>query len=62
MMLKFIILFIAILTLFLFCNYKFRQAGRIIAYNEEEQPQEAIYAMICMLVSVISWSLYLALF
>lgn len=61
-MIKFIISFIAVLTLFLFCNYKFSQAVRIIAYSEEEQPQEAFYAMICLLISAFFWALYMTLY
>jgi hypothetical protein len=58
-MIKFIISFIAVLTLFIFCNYKFSQAVRIIAYNEEEQPKEALYAAICMFISAFFWALYI---
>jgi len=60
-MVKFIISFIAILTLFLFCNYKFSQAVRIIAYGEEEQPKEALMAFICMVVSSFFWALLISL-
>ncbi len=61
-MIKFIVAFLAILTLFFFCNYKFRKAVSIIAYNEEEQPKEAIYAIVCMIASAFFWSLLISCF
>ena len=61
-MVKFIIVFFSLLTLFLFLNYKFSQAIRIIAYGEDEQPKEALWAFIVMIASVIGWSIDISFF
>lgn len=61
-MLKFCIIFVAILTSVIFANYKFSKAVRIIAFSELEEPKEAKIAIVTMFIAIISWALYFTLF
>ena len=59
---KFIILFLAILSSVFFLNYKYSKGIRIIAFNEQETPKEAVWAFVNMVLVAILWSVYFALF
>lgn len=55
---KFITLLVCIgLTVF-FVNYKWSQAIRILAYNEEEPKSEAVMALAAMALIILSWAYY----
>lgn len=58
-MLRFIILFCAILLTIIFANYKYSTAIRIIAFHEAESKTNAIYAFILMFVIALLWTIIL---
>lgn len=55
---SFITLLVCIgLTVF-FVNYKWSQAVRILAFNEEEPKSEAVMAFVTMVLLTVAWSYY----
>ena len=61
MIMKFIVLFLAILSSVFFFNYKYSKGIRIMAFNEEESPKEATWAFVNMVVVAVLWSIYFTL-
>ena len=59
---KGLVLFISLLSTLYFCNMKFSQAIRILAYGEVEPKKEAIASFILMIVVAIMWTIYFSVF
>jgi hypothetical protein len=59
---KALVLFLCLLTTLTFCNIKFSQAVRILAYGEVEPKKEAIASFLLMIAVAISWTIYFSLF
>jgi len=61
-MMKTFTLFIAIAFTVFFINDKFSKAVRVIAFNEDETKNSAIYSFIMMIIIIISWTIYFSFF
>lgn len=61
-MIKAIVLFIALAFTIFFINDKFSKAVRVIAFNESETKNSAIYSFIMMMVIIIAWTIYFSCF
>jgi hypothetical protein len=59
---KSIVLFISILASLFFCNMKFSQAIRILAYGEVEPKKEAVASFVLMIMVAILWTIYFSVF
>ena len=57
-----IYLFITLFCTLFFFNYKISKSARLIAFQEEETPMEAICSFLCMILIAILWSCYIAIF
>ena len=61
-MLKALVLFIAIAFTVFFINDKFSKAVRVIAFNEDETKNSAIYSFVMMIVIIFAWTIYFSCF
>ena len=61
-MVKFIYLLLSFCCTLYFFNYKISKCARLITFQEEETPKEAIYSFALMLVIAFEWALYFSLF
>lgn len=61
-MLKSLVLFIAIAFTVFFINDKFSKAVRVIAFNEDETKNSAIYSFVMMIVIIFAWTIYFSCF
>jgi len=61
-MVKLIYLFVTILCTLFFANYKYSTGVRVIAYQEEEHPLEAIGSFVMMIVISALWAFYFVIF
>jgi hypothetical protein len=61
-MAKIIYLFITIFCTLFFFNYKISKSARVIAFQEEETPKEAICSFVGMVIIAILWTFYFAIF
>lgn len=59
---KSILLFISILASLYFCNMKFSQAIRILAYGEIEPKKEAVASFVLMIAVAVLWTIYFSVF
>lgn len=59
---KIFVLFIAIAFTVFFINDKFSKAVRVIAFNEGETKNSAIYSFIMMIIIIIAWTIYFSFF
>ena len=59
---KTLIAFIAVASTVYFVNYKYTKGVRVIAHLEQESVKEAKFQMLMMVIVIISWTAYLALF
>lgn len=57
-----LILLIAIGFTVFFLNDKFSKAVRVIAFNEGETKNSAIYSFIMMIIIIIAWTIYFSIF
>jgi len=61
-MIKGLFLYICLLTTLYFCNMKFSQAIRILAYGEVEPKKEAVASFVIMIMVAIFWAIYFSVF
>ena len=59
---KGLVLFISLLSTLYFCNMKFSQAIRILAYGEVEPKKEAYASFFIMIFVAIIWTIYFSVF
>ena len=59
---KALIAFIAVASTVYFINYKYTKGVRVIAHQEQETVGEAKFQMFMMLIVILSWTVYLALY
>jgi hypothetical protein len=61
-MYKALFLFLSLLLTLYFCNMKFSQAIRILAYGEVEPKKEAIASFILMIIVAFLWTIFFSVF
>ena len=60
-MIKFIVIFCALLFTALFINIKLTRIALLLAFKQEEERNETKTLLLIMLLAVLSWSIYLVL-
>lgn len=61
-MCRFVFLLLTIYSTVFLLNYKFSQAIRILAFNEQEPKGEAVMAFILLFVVSVLWSVWFCFF
>lgn len=59
---QFIYLFFTIFCTLFFFNYKISSSARLITFQDEETPMEAILSFIGMIVIALLWAAYFVIF
>jgi len=59
---KTFIFFVALLLSIYFVNDKFSKGVRVIAFNEDETKNGAIFSFILMIAVTIAWTIFFAMF
>ena len=61
-MVKLVYLFVTIFCTLFFFNYKISSSAKLIAFQDEETPTEAILSFVGMTVIALLWAFYFAIF
>jgi dipeptide/tripeptide permease len=58
-MIKFSIIFLALLFSFLFFNMKITRIALLLAFKQEEEKKETMSILLVMVLAVLFWAIYL---
>lgn len=58
-MIKFTIIFLALLFSFLFFNMKITRIALLLAFKQEEEKKETMSILLVMVLAVLFWTIYL---
>ena len=58
-MIKFSIIFLALLFTFLFFNMKITRIALLLAFKQEEEKKETMSILLVMVLAVLFWTIYL---
>jgi dipeptide/tripeptide permease len=58
-MIKFSIIFLALLFSFLFFNMKITRIALLLAFKQEEEKKETMSILLVMVLAVLFWTIYL---
>jgi dipeptide/tripeptide permease len=58
-MIKFSIIFLALLFSFLFFNMKITRIALLLAFKQEEEKKETMSILLIMVLAVLFWTIYL---
>lgn len=61
-MIKTFVFFLCLLVTMYFCNMKFSQAIRILAYGEVEPKKEAVASFVLMIIVAFLWTIFFSMF
>jgi dipeptide/tripeptide permease len=60
-MIKFSIIFLALLFSFLFFNMKITRIALLLAFKQEEEKKETMSILLVMVLAVLFWAIYLVI-